>query len=73
MRVRNGAKISFDSLINLVFISPCCIGLLSERFSIRRETSSSEVSCIYKDEQQGLVYCGLSEGPAIFSTNLDPI
>jgi len=66
IRVRNGAKIDSNNLINLVCISPHCIALLSERSSIRRETSSSEVSCICKDGQQGLEYCGLSERPEIF-------
>jgi len=53
-------------------MSPYCIALLSERSSTGREISYSEVSCIYKDEQQGLTSCGLSERPEIFSANLDP-
>jgi len=64
-------KLTYN-LINLVCVLSCCTALLSERLSISRETSSTEIPCINKNEQ-GLAYCRLSEGSEIFSANLDPI
>lgn len=58
--------------MNLACMSQCYIAVVSERL-IRPETSSPEVSCKYKDEQQEFKYCGLCEGPKKFSANSAPI
>ena len=66
IRVRIGARTNLANLVIFVGISFSFIALPSERFPIKRTTSSSDVSYKQKDEQKVVVCAGIPFGGRIF-------